>query len=108
MLILLWLPSCYRVEWRGGIMLTSLDAEGMKKDQFHVENIDGVSPYFNRTESPKDFEGNSDDVANWCRKMTLYFNNWNIDSEWEKIEFALSKITEGRKMSRTEFRRMEV
>ena len=24
--------------------------------------------------------------------MTLYFNNQNIDSEWEKIEFALSKI----------------
>jgi len=28
-------------------MLTSLDAEGMKKDQLHVENMDGVSPYFN-------------------------------------------------------------
>jgi len=46
-LILLWLPSCYRVEWRGEIMLTSLDAEGMKKDQLHVKNTDGVSPYFN-------------------------------------------------------------
>jgi len=31
-----------------GIMLTSLDAEGMKKDQLHVENTDGVSPYFNK------------------------------------------------------------
>ena len=30
-----------------GIILTSLDAEGMKKDQLHVENTDGVSPYFN-------------------------------------------------------------
>jgi len=30
-----------------GIMLTSLDAEGIKKDQLHVENTDGVSPYFN-------------------------------------------------------------
>jgi len=30
-----------------GIMLTSLDAEGIKKDQLHVENMDGVSPYFN-------------------------------------------------------------
>jgi len=49
-----------------------------------------------KTEPPKDFEGNSDDVANWCRRMTLYFNNQNIDSEWEKIEFALSKITRGR------------
>jgi len=77
-------------------MLTSLDAEGMKKDQLHVENMDDVSPYFNRTESPKDFEGNSNNVANWYRRMTLYFNNWNIDSEWEKIEFVLSKITEGR------------
>jgi len=46
-LILLWLPSCYRVEWRGGIMLTSLDAEGMKKDQLHTKNMDSVSPYFN-------------------------------------------------------------
>jgi len=49
-LILLQLPGCYRVEWRGGIMLTSLDAEGMKKDQLHVENMDGVSPYFNNDE----------------------------------------------------------
>jgi len=32
----------------GETMLTSLDAEGMKKDQLHVENTDGVSPYFNR------------------------------------------------------------
>jgi len=28
-------------------MLTSLDTEGMKKDQLHVKNMDGVSPYFN-------------------------------------------------------------
>jgi len=28
-------------------MLTLLDAEGMKKNQLHVENMDGVSPYFN-------------------------------------------------------------
>lgn len=28
--------------------------------------------------------------------MTLYFNNQGINNEWEKIEFALSKITEGR------------
>jgi len=49
-LILLWLPSYYRVEWRGGIMLTSLDAERMKKDQLHVENMDSVSPYFNRND----------------------------------------------------------
>jgi len=45
-----------------------------------------------RTEPPKDFEENSDDIANWYRRMMLYFNNQNIDSEWEKIEFALSKI----------------
>jgi len=32
----------------GGIMLMSLDVEGMKKDQLHVENMDDVSPYFNR------------------------------------------------------------
>ena len=49
-----------------------------------------------RTEPPKDFEGNSDDVANWCQRMTLYFNNQGINNEWEKIEFALSKITGGR------------
>jgi len=49
-----------------------------------------------RTEPPKDFKGNSDDVVNWYRRITLYFNNWNIDSEWEKIEFALSKITGGK------------
>ena len=29
-------------------MLTLLDAEGMKKNQLHVENMDGVSPYFNK------------------------------------------------------------
>jgi len=29
-------------------MLTSLNIEGMKKDQLHVENMDGVSPYFNK------------------------------------------------------------
>jgi len=30
----------------GGIMLMSLDAEGMKKkNQLHVENMDSVSPY---------------------------------------------------------------
>ena len=29
--------------------------------------------------------------------MTLYFNNQGVNNEWEKIEFALSKITEGRK-----------
>jgi len=46
-LILLQLPGCYRVEWRGEIMLTSLDAERMKKDQLHVENTDGISSYFN-------------------------------------------------------------
>jgi len=46
-LILLQLPSCYRVEWKGGIMLMSLDTEGMKKDQLYVENTDSVSPYFN-------------------------------------------------------------
>ena len=45
-----------------------------------------------RTEPPKNFEENSDNIANWCKIMTLYFNNQNIDSEWEKIEFALSKI----------------
>jgi len=28
-------------------MLTSLDAEGMKKDQLHVKNMDSISPYFN-------------------------------------------------------------
>jgi len=33
-----------------GIMLTSLDAEGIKKDQLYVENTDGVSPYFNNCE----------------------------------------------------------
>jgi len=32
-------------------MLMSLDAEGMKKDQLHVENTDGVSPYFHRADS---------------------------------------------------------
>jgi len=32
-------------------MLMSLDAEGMKKDQLHVENTDGVSPYFNMLKS---------------------------------------------------------
>jgi len=47
-LILLWLSGCYRVEWREGIMLTSLDAEEIKKDQLHVKNTDGISPYFNR------------------------------------------------------------
>jgi len=47
-LILLQLPGYYRVEWREGIMLTSLNIEGMKKDQLHVENMDGVSPYFNK------------------------------------------------------------
>jgi len=25
--------------------------------------------------------------------MTLYFNNQGVNNEWEKIEFALSKIT---------------
>ena len=29
-------------------MLTSLNIEGMKKDQLHVENMNGVSPYFNK------------------------------------------------------------
>ena len=28
--------------------------------------------------------------------MTLYFNNQGVNNEWEKIEFALSKITGGR------------
>jgi len=28
--------------------------------------------------------------------MTLYFNNQGVNNEWEKIEFALSKIMEGR------------
>ena len=49
-----------------------------------------------KTEPPKDFEGNSDDIANWCRRMTLYFNNQGVNNEWEKIKFALSKITGGR------------
>jgi len=31
-LILLQLPSCYRIEWKGEIMLTSLDVEGIKKE----------------------------------------------------------------------------
>jgi len=31
-------------------MLTSLDTEGMKKDQLHVKNMDGISPYFNNDE----------------------------------------------------------
>ena len=29
--------------------------------------------------------------------MTLYFNNQGVNNEWEKIEFALSKITGERK-----------
>ena len=49
-----------------------------------------------KTEAPKDFEGNSDDIANWCQRMTLYFNNQGVNNEWEKIEFALSKIMGGR------------
>jgi len=31
-------------------MLTSLDTEGIKKDQLHVKNIDSVSLYFNNNE----------------------------------------------------------
>ena len=42
-----WFYSGCLVEWREGIMLTSLDAEGMKKDQLHVKNMDSISPYFN-------------------------------------------------------------
>jgi len=32
-----------------------------------------------RTESPKDFKGNSNDIANWYRRMTLYFGTLTVN-----------------------------
>ena len=49
-----------------------------------------------KAEPSKDFEGNSTKVSNWCKRMTLYFNNKGISDDWERIEFALGKIKGGK------------
>ena len=44
----------------------------------------------------KDFEGNSTEVSNWYRRITLYFSNKGISNDQKRIEFILEKIKRGK------------
>jgi len=49
-----------------------------------------------KVEPPKDFEGNPTEVSNWCRRMTLYFNNKEISDDWERSrEKRTTKLRSG-------------